>query len=98
MNEFHDKGPVMKENANPPTTGFPENIERDKLFMSGVKGWKGFNGTVSGVGDKGTVYECNADFIATSGQPVHMEQVVVAKWKNGKIVQERFSHDASKRS
>jgi len=26
-----------------------------------------------------------------------MEQVVVAKWKNGKIVQERFSHDVSKR-
>jgi len=58
---------VTEENANPPTTGFTENIERDKLFISGVKGWKGFNGTATGVGDKVTVYECNTDFIAASG-------------------------------
>jgi hypothetical protein len=25
---------------------------------------------------------------------VHMEQVVVAKWKNGKIVHERFYYDS----
>jgi len=40
-----------------------------------------------------TFYECSLDFIATSGQPVHMEQVVVARWKNGKIVHERFYYD-----
>ena len=29
-----------------------------------------------GVGDNVTFYECTMDFIATNGQPVHMEQVV----------------------
>ena len=47
----------------------------------------------SGVGDDVTFYECAVDFIATSGQPVHMEQVVVARWKDGKIVHERFYYD-----
>jgi hypothetical protein len=93
MSEFYDKETVMQDNAIPPTKGMAANIEREKQFMSGVKEWKGFNVTASAVGDNVTFYECNLDFIATSGQPVHMEQVVVAKWKNGKIVHERFYYD-----
>jgi hypothetical protein len=38
------------------------------------------------------------DFIATNGQPVHMEQVSVAKWNNGKIVHERFYYDTGKKA
>ena len=93
MNEFYDKETGMQDNANPPTKGLVANIEREKLFLSGVKEWKGFNVTGTGVGDNVTFYECSMDFIATSGKPVHMEQVVVAKWKNGKIVHERFYYD-----
>ena len=93
MNEFYDKDTAMQDNANPPTKGLAVNIEREKQFLSGVKEWKGFNVTATGVGDNVTFYECSMDFIATSGQPVHMEQVVVAKWTNGKIVHERFYYD-----
>jgi len=93
MNEFYDKDTVMQDNANPPTKGLAANIEREKQFMSGVKEWKGFNVTAQGVGDDVTFYECSLDFIASSGQSVHMEQVVVTKWKNGKIVHERFYYD-----
>jgi hypothetical protein len=93
MSEFYDKDVKMQDNANPPTVGQATNIEREKQFLSGVKEWKGFNVTASAVGDDVTFYECSLDFIATSGQPVHMEQVVVARWKNGKIVQERFYYD-----
>lgn len=93
MNEFYDKDTVMQDNANPPTKGLAANIEREKEFVSGVKEWKGFNVTASGVGDNTTFYECAMDFIATNGQPFHMEQVSVAKWKNGKIVHERFYYD-----
>lgn len=93
MREFYDKDVKMQDNANPPTVGQAANIEREKQFLSGVKEWKGFNVTASAVGDDVTFYECSLDFIATSGQPVHMEQVVVARWKNGKIVQERFYYD-----
>jgi ketosteroid isomerase-like protein len=97
MYEFYDKDAVMQENANPPIVGQAANVEREKQFMRGVKEWKGFNVTAQGVGDNVTFYECNMDFIATSGQPVHMEQVVVAKWKNGKIIHERFYYDTGKK-
>jgi ketosteroid isomerase-like protein len=97
LNEFYDTDTVMQENANPPTKGLTANIEREKQFMSGVKEWKGFNVTASAVGDNVTFYEATLDFIATSGQHMHLEQVSVAKWKNGKIVHERFYYDTGKK-
>lgn len=93
MTEFYDKDATMQENANPPTVGLAENIEREQQFVSGVKEWNGFNVAASAVGDNISFYECSLDFIATNGQPVHLEQVVVAKWKNGKIAHERFYYD-----
>ena len=96
MNEFYDKDTVMQDNANPPTKGLAANIEREKQFMSDVKEWKGFNVSASGVGDNVTFYECDMDFIATNGQPVHLDQIAVAQWKNGKILHERFYYDTGK--
>lgn len=98
MNEFYDADTVMQDNANPPTKGLAANIEREKQFLNGVKEWKGFHVTGSGVGENVTFYECVLEFIATNGQPVRMEQVAVAKWKNGKIVNERFYYDTGKRA
>jgi hypothetical protein len=65
--------------------------------MSGVKEWRGFTVTASAVGDHVTFYECSLDFIATNGQVVHMEQVVVSRWNYGKIVHERFYYDTAKK-
>ena len=96
MNEFYDKDTVMQDNANPPTKGLAANIEREKQFMSGVKEWKGFTVTASGVGDNVTFYESTSDFVTTDGVPGHVEQVSVAKWKNDKIVHERFYYDTGK--
>ena len=93
MNEFYDRDTQMQENANPPTKGLAANIAREQEFMNGVKEWKGFNVLASAVGDDVTFYECTIDFTATNGQPVHMEQVVAAKWKHGKIVHERYYYD-----
>ena len=96
LNEFYDTDTVMQDNANPPTKGLAANIEREKQFMNDVKEWKGFNVTATGVGENVTFYEVVMDFVATSGQHMHLEQVSVAKWKNGKIVHERFYYDSPK--
>ena len=97
MHEFYDDDTVMQDNANRPTKGLAANIEREKQFMSGVKEWKRFDVTASGVGDNVTFYEAVADFITTDEQHMHLEQVSVAKWKNGKIVHERFYYDTGKK-
>ncbi|HKY70938.1 MAG TPA: nuclear transport factor 2 family protein [Nitrospira sp.] len=97
LNEFYDTDAVMQDNANPPTKGLAANIEREKQFMSAVKEWKGFDVTASGVGDNVTFYEAIVDFVTTTGEHIHLEQVSVAKWRNGKIVQERFYYDTAKK-
>jgi SnoaL-like polyketide cyclase. len=93
MNEFYDADTVMQDNANQPTKGLAANIEREQQFLNGVKEWKGFHVSATGVGDDVTFYESVMEFIATNGQPVRLQQVSVAKWKNGKIVHERFYYD-----
>jgi ketosteroid isomerase-like protein len=97
LNEFYDRDAVMQDNANPPTKGLAANIEREKQFMSAVKEWKGFTVTALGAGDNVTFYESVVDFVTTDGTHNHLEQVSVAKWKNGKIVHERFYYDTAKK-
>lgn len=97
LHEFYDTDTVMQDNANPPTKGLAANIEREKQFMSVVKEWKGFTVTASGVGDNVTFYEAVVDFMTTNDEAVHLEQVSVAKWQNGKIVHERFYYDTAKK-
>ncbi|MEW6542236.1 MAG: ester cyclase [Nitrospirota bacterium] len=93
MNEFYADDVAMQENANRPTVGLQANIEREKQFLSGVKEWKGFEVKAVGIGHDVTFYEAVFDFIGTDGAPVHIEQVDVAHWRDGKIVHERFYYD-----
>ena len=97
LHEFYDTDTVMQDNANPPTKGLAANIEREKQFNSGDKEWKGYHVRASTVGDNVTFYEAIVDFVTLDGQWMHLEQVSVAKWKNGKIVHERFYYDTAKK-
>jgi ketosteroid isomerase-like protein len=93
MNEFYDQTVTMQDNAALPTIGLNANIEREKQFLKSVKEWKGSEFKAMGVGNDVTFYEAVIDWIATDGTPVHREQIAVARWKEGKIVQERFYYD-----
>lgn len=98
LKEFYDPTVTMQENTNPPTVGLDANIEREKQFLKTVKEWKGFEVKSLAAGDDVTFYETVVDFIATSGQPVHVEQIGIAKWRNGKIVSERFYYDTGRQT
>jgi len=93
INEFYAEDVVMQENSQPPTVGREANLEREKQFLSTVKEWQRFEVTAKGVGDDVTFYETVMDWVTTEGTPVHVGQVVVAKWQDGKIIQERYYHN-----
>ena len=95
MNEFYHADVRMQENGNAPTVGLPANIERERQFLAGVKEWKGFSVLAKAASDDVSFVENRIEFIATSGAPVSMQQVSVARWRDGKIVEERFYYDAS---
>ena len=71
-----------------------KNLAREKQFLAQVKEWKGYTVKSLGVGDGVTMVESAMDFINQQNQPVHMEQVAVQQWKDGKIVHERFYYDS----
>ena len=90
---FMQKISVMQENNLPPTVGREANLEREKQFLSSVKDWQRFDVTAKGSGEDTTFYETVMDWVTTDGTPIHVEQVVVAKWQNGKITHERYYHN-----
>lgn len=93
INAFYAEDAAMQENNQPPTVGREANLEREKQFLKTVKEWKRFDVTAKGVGDDVTFYETVMDWITTDGTPVHVEQVVVAKWQDGRIIHERYYHN-----
>ena len=90
MTEFYDESAVMEEPAYGETVGLVANIDREKKFVDSVKEWKGFDVKAIGTGDDVSFYEHTMDWVTQDGTEVHVEQIAVAKWKNGKIVHERF--------
>jgi ketosteroid isomerase-like protein len=93
INEFYAEDTQMQENANTPTVGLAANLEREQQFLKGVKEWRDSQFKVVGAGDDVTFYEGVFDWVATDGTPVHVEQVAVQRWRNGKIIHERFYYD-----
>jgi len=93
MNEFYADDVVMEEPAHGKTVGLAANLEREQQFVAGVKEFKGFAATKVGVGDDVSLYENVMDWVDTSGADQHVEQVVVAQWRDGKIVHERFYYN-----
>lgn len=89
---FYDDDVVMQENTNEPWRGKAKNIEREKEWLANIAEWKGFEVKSIAVAGETTFAETTFDFVTKDGQEVHMEQVARARWKNGKIVEERFYH------
>ncbi len=93
MNEFYDANVRMQENALQPIEGLPGNIEREKLFLASVKEWKSFNVLATAVNGDVSFCENVIEYIAIDGSHVKQHQVSVARWRNGKIIHERFYYD-----
>ena len=90
MREFYADDVVMEEPAYGRTVGLEANLAREQAFVASVKEFKRFEASkVASDGDV-SFYENVMDWIDTEGKAIHVEQVVVATWRDGKIVHERF--------
>ncbi len=95
LRKYYAEDVVMQENGNPPTHGLQANIERETEFLANVKTWNGITIKGIAVNDGVAFVECVLDLIDVNDQHVVMEQVAVQRWKDGKVVSERFYYDAS---
>lgn len=98
MNTFYHADATMQENRGAPTKGLAANIEREKQFLAQIKDWHGFEATNVAItetapGTGVAAIENWLEFTNTEGNRIRYEQVSVQKWKDGKIVRERFYYD-----
>jgi hypothetical protein len=92
MERFYDRDVSMQENSDPPTVGLTANLEREKQFFAMVDAFHGAQVLAQAVGDGVTMTEWTMD-ITFKGQPrATSSQVALRRWKNGKVVSERFYH------
>ncbi|MEM6393492.1 MAG: SnoaL-like domain-containing protein [Planctomycetota bacterium] len=94
MREFYADDVVMEEPAYGTTAGLQANLDREQQFVDSVKQFKGFTAKVA-VGEGFSAYENTMDWVDQDGNDVHVEQVAVQDWKDGKIVRERFYYPTS---
>ena len=57
-----------------------------------MESFEGYRVSRMGFGDDLTFYEAVMEYTQTDGTAVRVNQCVVDRWKDGKIVSERFFH------
>jgi hypothetical protein len=91
--KFYDDDVVMQENADAPTRGKDANRRREEEFFSSVEEFHGADLIGSAyAGDRG-YSEWMWDVTFKGMGRVKMEQVAARRWKDGKVVSERFYYN-----
>lgn len=90
MNEFYADDVVMEEPAYGATVGLAANLIREQQFVDSVAEFKGFETPTVLIGENSASYENVMDWTSVDGTDIHVEQVIVQDWMDGKIVRERF--------
>jgi len=94
MEEFYADDVVMTEPYHT-TEGKVANIEREKAFLASVEEWKNFDVKATAVEGDVSLSEQVMDWTTTDGQEMHVEQIAVARWRDGRIVHERFYYSTT---
>ncbi len=81
---------VMQENEQPPTAGKDANREREKQFLANLAEFRGAEVKAVTVGDNITMVEWFYDYTHKEWGKITHHQVAVQRWKDGKIIHERF--------
>ena len=92
---FYDENVVVQENLEAPRVGRALSIERQKRMNANVKEIHNFHiGSVLVDGDK-SVVEMHIEATTQDGYRIHIEELGMQTWKNGKIIHERYFYDQS---
>lgn len=86
---------VMQENSETPTVGKDANRQREIDFFDSVAEFHGAEVLASAVGDDVSFSEWIFEVTFKNGNRVKLEQTAVRRWKDGRIVHERFYYNAA---
>lgn len=92
FDELYDDNIVMQENTEPEFRGKELNRKREVEFFSSVEAWHGGAVLAWAVNGDVSFSEWTMDISIKGVGRVQMAQIAVRRWKDGKVVHERFYH------
>ena len=91
--QFYAEDVVMQENSEEPRVGKDVNRKAEEEFFAGVAEWHEGKLLASAINGDTSFSEWYMDISFKNGARVQASQVAVRKWKNGKVVHERFFYN-----
>jgi ketosteroid isomerase-like protein len=90
--EFYAEDVVMQENSDPPVAGKAANREREQALLGSLAA---FEAELLGaaVGDDLTYSEWVYTFTFRNGNRQRLHEVSARRWRDGKVIHERFYFD-----
>ena len=90
--EMYAEDVVLQENTDPEFKGKDVNRKREEEFLASVEAWHGGQVLASAISGDVSFSEWTMDLTLKGAGRIKMAQVAVRRWKDGKIVHERFYH------
>ena len=92
--KYYGEDVVMQENENPPTVGKDANRQRELDFFAKLVEFRAMELKCVAFGEDVIISEWFGDYTHQEwGKQTH-DQVSVQRWKDGKVVHERFYYTA----
>lgn len=92
MDRFLHDDVVLHEGESEPKRGKAACMEFEAKVLEDVAEFGGYRVDSVGFGDDTTYYQAVMEYTQKNGEKVRVDQCVVSKWRDGKIVSERFYH------
>lgn len=93
FDELYADDVVMQENSDAPFVGKELNRKREIEFFDSIAEFHSAAVLSSAAGDDISFSEWTMDVTFKNGFRMTLQQVAVRRWKNGKIVNERFYYN-----
>lgn len=91
--KFYADNVVMQDNDNPVRTGKADNRKYEEAFVGGLTAFRGAKILNTIISDGIAVVETWMDFTHKDYGDRNYTQVSVQRWKDGKIVEEKFYYN-----
>ena len=91
--QYYSEDIVMQENSEEPRTGKEANRKAEHEFFDSLSAWHEGKLVASAVNGDTAFSEWYMDITFKNGPRAQMSQVAVRKWKDGKVVHERFFYN-----
>lgn len=91
--ELYADDVVMQENTDAPFVGKDFNRKREQEFFASIEQFHGAQVLAAAAAGDVSFSEWTMDVTFKGGTRVQMTQVSVRRWKNGKVVHERFYYN-----